>query len=94
MTMWVRIPKPHARDLLEQVAFWHGVPVQLIYARRQDRKTSAARHDAVVAIALNCQIQGRPIYCAEIGRIIKRHHATILHSLEVRGVRLQKQQRP
>ena len=77
----------HSRRLIEQVAFWHGVPVLSITSYSRLRRIDVARHDAMAAVATNCRIAGRRPSLTDIGRIFGRHHATILAALRKSGVR-------
>jgi hypothetical protein len=68
----------HPRRIIAQVAAWHGMPFGDVVGRSHKRPTVAARHDAIVAIYINCRIDGRRYSMPELGRLFKRDHTTIL----------------
>lgn len=67
-----------ARIIVERVAAFHAMKPAQIFSHRRDRKTMAARHDAIRAVA-----EARPdMSLPQIGRVFGgRDHTTILHSL-------------
>lgn len=76
------------RVIISMVAAWHGVSVEDIMAQGRSHPVIAARFDAIVAVYLNCRIDGRRLSLQEIGkRFANRDHSTIKAALARRGVR-------
>lgn len=66
-----------AREVVAQVAAETGVAVELITGENRRPKTARARH-------IVCQrLRERGYSLTKIGRLMQRHHTTVLHSLRV-----------
>ena len=76
-----------AADLIEQVAFWHGLPVHIVTGQERSDVAIEARFDAMAAVAINCRMAGRKLSLHDIGHIFGRTHATVLNALRRRGLR-------
>lgn len=74
-------------ELISMVAFWHGIPMDEIYRDVRSREAVAARHDAMVAVFLNCTLEGGPPSLPALGRIFNRDHTTCLFALRKHGLR-------
>jgi len=73
----VRTAKPPVRQIIEQVATFHGITYDHIVGIRLDRDIVAARHDAIKAVS-----DARPdLSSPQIGKFFNRDHTTILHAL-------------
>jgi len=78
----VRDSKTPVRPLIERVGAFHGVSFDEIIGPRRDRKTVAARFDAIAAVH-----KARPdLSTPQLGRIFNRDHTSILHALSRRAV--------
>jgi chromosomal replication initiation ATPase DnaA len=73
--------------IVDQVAFWSGVPAVEILGYSRIERFIVARFDAIVAVAINCRIDNRPPTPTDLGRYFGRDHATILNALKQRGLR-------
>ena len=66
-----------AREVIAQVSVETGVAVDLIIGENRRPKTARARH-------IVCQrLRERGYSLSKIGKLMQRHHTTILHSLRV-----------
>jgi chromosomal replication initiation ATPase DnaA len=81
------VPPTRPMDLVAQVAVWHGIEFADIRSRSRKREIVAAKHDAVAAVYLNCQIDGRRYSLNELGKVFDVDHTTVLNSLKNRGLR-------
>lgn len=72
-------------DLIDMVASWHGYRSWDIFGDSRTRGLVLARHDAIVAVWLNCRLEGRPPTLISMARAFKRDHTSILHALRKRG---------
>jgi chromosomal replication initiation ATPase DnaA len=80
-TIDVRDSKTPVRALIERVAAFHGVSFEDILGPRRDRKTVAARFDAIAAVH-----KARPdLSLPQMGRHFHRDHTSILHALSRRA---------
>lgn len=90
-----KIPRPYVdpvagtspRKLIAMVAAWHGVGELDVMGKDRRRNAVDARHDAVVAVYLNCKIDGRRYSLTELGRVFGIDHTSALHALKKRGVK-------
>jgi hypothetical protein len=81
------LPTTLPAAIVEQVAFWHDVPVRDIMSASRTDRVVEARYDAIVAIAINCRIAGRAMSLTDIAHCLGRHHTSILVALQKRGLR-------
>ena len=73
-----------ARQIIEQVAAWHGLTVGDVLGHDRFRHIIEARFDAIAAIRRNHPA----ISLLRIGRIFSgRDHTTIINALKKRGMR-------
>jgi ferredoxin len=77
---------PSWKDLVTQVAAWHGVQASEIMSDSRRKKVMVARRDAIVAVYVNCRISGRRLSSTELGQRFNRDHTTILHALRKNGI--------
>jgi hypothetical protein len=71
--------------IIAMVACWHRLSPEEITGRERWTQVMEARHDAMVAVALNCRVAGRPLKLGEIGRHFRRDHSTVFAALKQRG---------
>jgi chromosomal replication initiation ATPase DnaA len=81
------LPPPLPMAIIEQVAFWHDVPVSDLMSACRTDKVVEARYDAIAALALNCKIAGRAMSLTDIAHCLNRHHTSVLIALQIRGLR-------
>lgn len=74
-------------DIIARVAAWHCLTVADIMAKSRADRIVACRHDAIVAVYLNCRIQGRSYSLKELGRAFGLDHTSVLFALRKLGVR-------
>lgn len=81
-TLYVReFGKTPVRSLIDRVGAFHGISFEDIVGPRRDRKTVAARFDAIAAVH-----KARPdLSTPQIGRHFNRDHTSILHALSRRA---------
>lgn len=76
-------PKTPAREIISRVGALHGYTLAEITGPRLEKKLVQARFDAIKAVA-----DGRPdMSLPQIGRVFNRDHTSILHALNKRGGR-------
>lgn len=75
-----------ATQIIEQVAFWHSIGTKDILSESRSRHITAARQDAIAAVYLNCQVNGRGYGLPDLGRLFNRDHTTAHHALRKRGM--------
>lgn len=76
-----------SRRIIAQVAAWHGLTYSDIIGPGRTAPLVLARQDAMVAVDLAVRARGTTLSLPALGRIFKRDHTTLLHSLRKRGVR-------
>lgn len=73
----IREGRTPVRSLIERVATFHGTTFDVIVGPRRDRKSVAARFDAIKAVHA-----ARPdLSTPQIGKHFNRDHTSILHAL-------------
>lgn len=78
----IRDSKTPVRSLIERVGTFHGVSFDTIVGPRRDRKSVAARFDAIKAVH-----EARPdLSLPQIGRHFNRDHTTIINALRKSAV--------
>jgi chromosomal replication initiation ATPase DnaA len=80
-------PRDRMLDIVDQVAFWHGVTSADIFGKSKMRGFVIPRRDAICAIVRNWPHRSYP----EVGRFFGLDHSTIQHHLEVAGVKVPRQ---
>jgi chromosomal replication initiator protein len=69
--------KQPVREIIAQVAAFHGFPPEVILSQRRDRPAVAARYEAIRAVR-----EIRPeLSTTVIGKLFDRDHTSILHAL-------------
>lgn len=80
--------KTPAREIISRVGAAHGYTLAQIIGPRLEKKLVQARFDAIKAVA-----DGRPdMSLPQIGRVFNRDHTSILHALNKRGGRQNRDQ--
>lgn len=79
--------KTQPRELIARVAAWHGVTFDAIMSPDRSRVVVEARWDCIVAVHLNCEINGRAYTLNEMGRLFNRDHTSVLNGLRTRGLK-------
>lgn len=75
------------KEVITRVAAWHGLSYAEIIADGRFRHIVNARRDAVVAVWLNCLIEGKPPTLAAISRAFNKDHTGILNILRKTGLK-------
>lgn len=85
----VHVPSCRAigSEIIARVAAWHGFAYSDIVGPGRTATLVLARQDAMVAVDLALKARGTTLSLPALGRIFKRDHTTVLHSLRKRGVR-------
>jgi hypothetical protein len=75
-------------ELIARVAWWHGLTsADILATDRGVVKIAEARHDAIVAVVVNCRNNHKKLKTSYVGYLFKRDRTTVLHSLSRRGMR-------
>jgi hypothetical protein len=75
-------------ELIARVAWWHGLTsADILATDRGVVKIAEARHDAIVAVVVNCRLNSKKLKTSYVGYVFKRDRTTVLHSLSRRGMR-------
>jgi hypothetical protein len=78
----------HPQRIIATVEAFHGLEPGTIFSQSKTRNTVVpARYDAIVAVYLNCRIDGRQYSLPELGRAFRRDHTSVLHALRTRGLK-------
>lgn len=72
----VHIKNARIREVIEEVAQRHDIPVGLIYAQDRRKAISTVRHEAYYLVHRDFGLS-----YPEVGRIFDRDHTTILHGV-------------
>lgn len=75
------------KEVITRVAAWHDLSYAEIIADGRFRHIVVARRDAVVAVWLNCRIEGKPPTLASLSRAFNKDHTGILNILRKVGLR-------
>ena len=87
--------KTTAKQLIQRVAAWHeGVTPQDILGKSRSHHIVAARFDAIVAVYLNCRIDGKRYTLPALGRCFGRDHTSVLNALRHRGIETASRETP
>ena len=81
------LPWSSPSKIVDQVAFWTGVPAAEILGTSRIARFIEARFDAIAAVWINCRIDNRQLSLPEVGRYFSRDHASILNALRQRGLK-------
>ena len=81
------VPSPRAEQIVEQVAWWHGLTTADLYGPSRLTSVIEARFDAIAAVAINCRRRDERLSVSAIGRIFGRDHSTIISALRQRGLK-------
>lgn len=74
----MKTPKRVIQDLIEEVAFWHGLTLDDIYAKSRKRQIVYARQDAIARII----IRYPHISYVRVGQIFGGlDHTTVIHAM-------------
>lgn len=76
----------HHDEIIARVAAWHGLTLKDIYADIRQDHYVVARRDAMAAVWLNCQLEGRAPTLNTMARAFKRDHTSVLYSLRMVGI--------
>lgn len=71
---------------MQNAALAHRVPLGVIRGRARDRRSTAARRDAMACVRREIRIGGRPPSVVLMGRWFWRDHTTVIHHLKKAGV--------
>ncbi|WP_181257156.1 hypothetical protein [Pseudaminobacter soli (ex Li et al. 2025)] len=78
---------PNPEEIIAAVAAEHGVEVRGILSTSLRSDIVAARGDAVAAVYLNCQIDGRRYTLTELGRVFGFDRTAVRRMLQKRGLK-------
>lgn len=73
-------------DIIARVAFWHALTVADIMGKSRSDPIVACRHDAIVAVYLNCRFEGKRPSLVKLGRIFGIDHTSCLFALRKMGI--------
>lgn len=73
-------------DIIARVAAWHGMTTADIMCKSRADRLVAARHDAIVAVYLNCRFEGKRASLLKLGRIFGLDHTSCLFALRKMGI--------
>lgn len=82
-------PRSTPQEIIARVLAWHpGVSKAEVLGSSRAVPVVEARYDCIVAVYLNCSMDGRPYSMPRLGRIFGgRDHSSIYHCLAKRGYR-------
>lgn len=72
-----------AAEIIDYVAWWHGLTRLQLLSRECQKAWAPARFDAIAAIHMSCP----DLSLGQIAKAVKRDHASVKNALRQRGLR-------
>jgi chromosomal replication initiation ATPase DnaA len=84
----IKVAEAHTAhgDIIARVAVWHSRSVADIMGKSRSDPIVACRHDAIVAVYLNCRFEGKRASLTKLGRIFGIDHTSCLFALRKMGI--------